>query len=75
MTSTTLTPFDFDRELDDDLAVCTGLSIEHADGTTECEHADCPLPHELHLHVAGCSEFATACSCSPDDGTAWLLAA
>ena len=66
------TPFDFDS----DLLVCSGLSIEHADGSTECEH-DCGLPHDLHFHVAGCGEFGLVCSCNPDENLAgsWLLAA
>lgn len=70
---TTSTPFDFET----DLLTCSGLSIEHADGLTECEFRNCALPHELHLNVAGCGEFDLACSCSPDEhpAPAWLIAA
>ena len=34
-----------------------GVSIEHADGSTECMDHTCDLPHELHSFHVACSEL------------------
>jgi hypothetical protein len=52
-----------DHDLCDD--ICDEVSIEHADGSTECLDQDCTLPHELHQWHAGCSAIVPPCGCAP----------
>ena len=46
---------------------CQGVSIEHADGSTECMDHTCELPHELHSFHIGCSELHPPCPCVPEE--------
>jgi hypothetical protein len=57
------------REYDDiDLIdECPGVSIEHADGTTECMEPTCELPHEFHSFHVACSELHPPCPCIPEE--------
>jgi hypothetical protein len=48
--------------MDHDL--CEDVSIEHADGTSECLDAGCTVPHELHRWHAGCSAIMPPCACA-----------
>ena len=43
---------------------CHEVSIEHADGTTECGgDVACSLPHHLHDWRVSCDEFDPRCAC------------
>jgi hypothetical protein len=45
---------------------CHGLSVRHADGTTECLGDEpCGLAHDLHPWAIECDE--RACTCRLDD--------
>ncbi|MDX6494906.1 MAG: hypothetical protein QOE17_892 [Gaiellales bacterium] len=44
---------------------CDEVSIEHADGTTECLDPTCPLDHALHGWHADCSALVPPCECHP----------
>jgi hypothetical protein len=47
--------------------LCTDVSIEHADGSTECMDPGCGLSHHLHdLHLS-CSALVPPCQCSPEE--------
>ena len=52
---------------DNDIFECQGVSIEHADGSTECMDHTCDLPHELHSFHIGCSELHPPCPCVPEE--------
>jgi hypothetical protein len=46
---------------------CTDVSIEHADGSTECMDLGCDLAHHLHdLHLS-CSALVPPCPCSLEE--------
>lgn len=51
----------------DDLEHCHDVSIEHADGSTECLAGDCGLPHEVHDWQLPCSAFDPPCPCVPEE--------
>lgn len=51
----------------DDIYDCQGVSIEHADGSTECMDATCDLSHELHSFHIGCGELHPPCPCIPEE--------
>jgi len=44
---------------------CDEVSIEHADGTTECLEPTCTLDHALHDFHVSCSAIVPPCPCSP----------
>ena len=49
------------------IPLCTDVSIEHADGSTECMDPECDLSHGLHdLHLS-CSALVPPCPCSPEE--------
>jgi hypothetical protein len=51
----------------DSTLLCTDVSIEHADGSTECMDLSCHLEHHLHdLHLS-CSALVPPCPCSPEE--------
>ena len=52
---------------DDEILECPGVSVEHADGTTECMEPTCELPHEFHSFHVGCSELHPPCPCIPEE--------
>jgi hypothetical protein len=55
---------------------CHEVSVEHADGATECFDGDCTVPHWLHEWQVSCSAFDPPCPCIPEDAPApWLVAA
>jgi hypothetical protein len=48
----------------DGLEHCHEVSIEHADGTTECGgDGVCALPHHLHEWQVSCVELDPPCPC------------
>jgi len=48
----------------DDLEHCHEISIEHADGVTECGgDQPCGLAHHLHDWTLGCGELDPPCPC------------
>jgi hypothetical protein len=51
----------------DDIYECQGVSIEHADGSTECMDHTCELPHELHSFHIGCGELHPPCPGLPEE--------
>jgi hypothetical protein len=51
----------------DDIYECQSVSIEHADGSTECMDHTCELPHEFHSFHIGCGELHPPCPCIPED--------
>jgi hypothetical protein len=46
---------------------CDDVSIEHADGSTECMRPDCDVAHELHDFHIGCSSLQPPCPCVPEE--------
>jgi hypothetical protein len=58
-----------------DLDHCHDVSIEHADGSTECMDPGCRLPHDLHEWQLPCSGFEPPCPCVPEELPPLLLAA
>lgn len=50
-----------------DIYECQGVSIEHADGFTECMDFTCDLPHELHSFQVACTELTPPCPCIPEE--------
>ena len=65
-----------EHDLCDDLCdgLCDEVSIEHADGTTECLDERCTLPHALHGCHAGCAALIPPCPCAPAEQPEPLLA-
>jgi hypothetical protein len=51
----------------DDIYECQGVSVEHADGSTECMDHTCDLDHEFHSFHIGCGELYPPCPCIPQD--------
>ena len=51
----------------DEIYECQGVSIEHADGFTECMDFTCDLPHELHSFHVACTELTPPCPCIPEE--------
>jgi hypothetical protein len=51
----------------DDIYECQGVSIEHADGSTECMDHTCDLQHELHSFHVACTELYPPCPCIPEE--------
>lgn len=49
---------------DQQLLHCHELSIEHADGSTECTEVGCAVPHAQHRFVASCDELLGPCPCA-----------
>jgi hypothetical protein len=50
-----------------DIYECQGVSIEHADGSTECMDHTCELQHELHSFHVACTELYPPCPCIPEE--------
>ena len=50
-----------------DIYECQGVSIEHADGSTECMDYTCDLQHELHSFHVACTELHPLCPCIPEE--------
>ena len=48
-------------------STCQGVSIEHADGSTECMDYTCDLPHEFHSFHVACTELHPLCPCIPEE--------
>jgi hypothetical protein len=51
----------------DDLEHCHDVSIEHADGTTECLADACRVPHELHDWQVSCAALDPPCPCAAEE--------
>ena len=58
-----------------DLDHCHDVSIEHADGSTECMDPACRLPHDLHEWQLSCSGLEPPCPCVPEEELPPLLLA
>ncbi|MGH9184616.1 MAG: hypothetical protein ACRD0U_02190 [Acidimicrobiales bacterium] len=54
------------RYCQDDLVHCHDVSLEHADGTTECL-AGCDLDHALHEWQLTCSALEPPCPCAVEE--------
>jgi hypothetical protein len=50
-----------------DIHECQGVSIEHADLSTECMDFTCDLAHELHSFHVACTELHPPCPCIPEE--------
>ena len=50
-----------------DLEHCHDVSIEHADGTTECLADDCRVRHELHDWQLSCAALDPPCPCAAEE--------
>jgi hypothetical protein len=48
---------------------CHEVSLEHADGTTECLDPACTLGHHLHDLVASCATLVPPCPCAVEEQT------
>jgi hypothetical protein len=59
----------------DDLEHCHEVSIEHADGSTECLDPSCDLSHELHEWHQSCAALDPPCPCMPEEAVPPLLLA
>jgi hypothetical protein len=59
----------------EDLDHCHDVSIEHADGSTECIDPTCSLPHEVHDFCLPCSALEPPCPCIPEEQLPPLLLA
>lgn len=58
------------RACTDHLEHCHGLSVTHADGTTECMgdgDGPCRLPHHLHDWRVPCTALDPPCPCQPEE--------
>jgi hypothetical protein len=54
---------------------CHDVSIEHADGATECFDPACRVPHNVHEWQLACSALDPPCPCAPEEQLPPLLAA
>ncbi len=59
----------------DELDHCHDVSIEHADGSTECMDPSCRLGHEAHGWQLSCSGLEPPCPCVPEEQLPPLLLA
>src|SRR6476469_8233133 len=50
-----------------DLEHCHDVSIEHADGTTECLADCCEVRHELHDWQLSCAALDPPCPCAAEE--------
>gem|GEM_PF-3095946 len=53
---------------------CHDVSIEHADGSTECMDPACRVPHEAHDWHLSCTALEPPCPCVPEERPAPALA-
>lgn len=51
----------------DDLEHCHDVSLEHADGTTECMDPACTVDHTLHEWQLSCAALDPPCPCNPEE--------
>lgn len=51
-----------------DVIHCHEVSVEHADGATECVDPWCNLPHHLHEWQLACDAIEPPCPCATVDG-------
>ncbi|HEY1279231.1 MAG TPA: hypothetical protein VGF22_06125 [Acidimicrobiales bacterium] len=59
-----------------DLEHCHEVSVEHADGSTECLGLEpCGLSHDLHEWHLSCSALEPPCPCATDEQVPPLLVA
>jgi len=59
----------------EELDHCHDVSIEHADGSTECMDPTCHLAHELHEWHLSCAALEPPCPCVPEESVPPLLLA
>ncbi|HEY2814484.1 MAG TPA: hypothetical protein VGJ03_13540 [Acidimicrobiales bacterium] len=59
----------------EDLDHCHDVSVEHADGSTECLDSTCRLSHELHEWQLSCAALEPPCPCVPEEAEPPLLLA
>ena len=50
-----------------DVIHCHEVSVEHADGSTECVDPWCNLPHHLHEWQLTCDALEPPCPCAATD--------
>jgi hypothetical protein len=56
------------RDCRDGLLHCHEISLEHADGSTECLGLGaCEVDHTLHAWQLPCSALEPPCPCAPDE--------
>ena len=51
----------------EELDHCHDVSIEHADGSSECIDPTCRLPHDAHEWQLPCSGLEPPCPCIPEE--------
>jgi hypothetical protein len=57
----------------DDLEHCHDVSLEHADGTTECLADGCAVRHELHDWQVSCAALDPPCPCAAEEAPAPIV--